>query len=203
VVARIAAKSRYAMEATRDCKELFDLLVTIGSVPGFVRYGILFTLFAVVLAGCTGQEPRVYCPSIRIPEDVGVLTRFAEGGETDITDVRLEARFVEARGSCTVDDELVEVAAILDLGVREGPASTSSVGQVSIFIAVAGRNREILQRRTLPITVDFSGNKSTVLHRERLLIEIPKSESQRGDDFVIFAGFEMGRDELQFNRATQ
>lgn len=157
----------------------------------------------LVLIGCSGSDPIVYCPSIRVPEDTGLLTRFVEASEGDITDVMLEGRFTFARGICTVDDDLVEVEAYLEIGAKEGPASKSSVGQLSIFVAVSDQNRNILQRRSLPVEVDFSGNRSTVFHRERLVIEIPKSVEQRGDEFVIFTGFELTREELRFNRATQ
>lgn len=176
---------------------------TFGSVRLFARYSLLSLIAIAVLAGCSGNEPIVRCPSIRVPADTGTMTRFVDGSDGDITDVIMETRFTAARGVCSVDDDLVEVEAIIDIGVREGPASTSSVGSLSIFVAVADKNRTILQRRSLPVSVDFSGNRSTVLHRERLVIEIPKTEEQRGDSFVIFTGFELSKDELRFNRATQ
>ncbi|MEQ9489306.1 MAG: hypothetical protein RIM72_09980 [Alphaproteobacteria bacterium] len=176
---------------------------TFGSVRLFARCSLLFLIAIAVLAGCSGNEPLVRCPSIRVPVDTGTMTRFVDGSDGDITDVIMETRFTAARGVCSVDDDLVEVEAILEIGVREGPASTSSVGSLSIFVAVADKDRTILQRRSLPVAVDFSGNRSTVLHRERLVIEIPKTEEQRGDSFVIFTGFELSKDELRFNRATQ
>jgi len=182
---------------------MFGLTVNFSSVRNLTRCIVLSFITILVLIGCSGQDRIVHCPSIRVPEDTGVLTRFIEGSDGDITDVQLEARFSFARGTCTIDEDLVEIEALLEIGVREGPASTSSIGQVSIFVAVSGQNREILQRRSLPISVDFSGNRSTILHRERLIIEIPKTIEQRGDEFVIFTGFEMTREEVRFNRATQ
>ncbi len=201
--ARIVARSLCVTEVILDCKEIITLPATFGSVRLFARYGFLSLMAVAILAGCSGAEQIVRCPSIRVPEDTGTLTRFIDGSDGDITDVIMEARFTEARGICSVDDELVEIEALIDVGVREGPASTSTTGSLSIFVAVTDKDRNILQRRSLPVTIDFSGNRSTVLHRERLVIEIPKTEDQRGDRFVIFAGFELTKDELRFNRATQ
>ena len=184
-------------------KDMPVLTVTRRSVRVDARCRVLVLIALVLIGACTANEEIVYCPTIRVPQDTGVLTRFIEGSDGDITDVRLEGRFVAARGICTVDDDEVAVEAFIEIGVREGPASTSKVGEIAMFVAVADQNRNILQRRSLPVAIDFSGNRSTLRHIERLTIDIPKSPSQRGDEFVIFTGFEMTRQELEFNRETQ
>lgn len=197
------ANSLRVTEAILSFRDMSDMTVTSGSVRAVARCVALVFMAVFLFVACSAKEDIVYCPTIRVPQDTGVLTRFVSGSDGDITDVRLEGRFIAARGVCTVDDDEVAVEAYLEVGVREGPASKSKVGEISMFVAVADQNRNILQRRSLPVAIDFSGNRSTLRHIERLTIGIPKSPAQRGDEFVIFAGFEMTREELEFNRETQ
>lgn len=155
----------------------------------------------LLVSACSSSKEIVHCPDVRVPAETGNLTRFGTGNGRDITDVVMEAQFEEVRGECSVDDDEVHVAALVKISARQGPASNVQQGQFSFFVAVTDRKRNILSHRSVPGIFDFSGNRSRVTFIERLKIDIPKTEEQSGDGFLIFTGFELTREEVDFNRA--
>ena len=156
------------------------------------------------LAACSGGGPAVItCPEVRVLSELGNLTRFKPGDGRDITDVVMEAQFEEVRGECSVDDDAVEMAILIVLTARRGPASTVSSDRFAMITAVTDKNRNVLSRRAIPGEVDFSGNRARVRYLERLKIDIPKTEEQTGEDFIVFVGFELTRNEVEFNRAQR
>jgi len=155
----------------------------------------------LLVSACGSTQEIVRCPDVKVPAETGNLTRFGPGDGRDITDVVLEAQFEEVRGECSVDDDEVQVAALVKITARQGPASAAQQGQFSFFVAVTDRKRNILSRRSVSAAVDFSGNRSNVVYYERLKIDIPKAEEASGEDFLIFIGFDLTREEVEFNRA--
>lgn len=167
-----------------------------------MKMRFFFTVAGLLLVSACGSTPEIVsCPDVRVPAETGDLVRFGPGDGRDITDVVMEAQFEEVRGECSVDDDEVQVAALVKISARQGPASTVQRGDFAFFVAVTDRKRNILSRRSVPGTVDFSGNRSRVTYFERLKIDIPKTEEQNGDSFLIFMGFELTREEVEFNRA--
>lgn len=155
----------------------------------------------LLIAGCSaGGDVTVKCPDIRIPADTERLTRFRDGGGRDITDVRLQAEVAYLSGTCTVDDEEIELSFPLAVAAQRGPANEAGAADVRLFVAVTTREREVLSRRELPLRLTFPGNKVRVNARERISIEIPKTEEQTARDFLVFLGFALEPNELEYNR---
>jgi len=154
-----------------------------------------------LVAGCTGQgEVAIDCPEIRIPADTERLTRFRDGGGRDITDVRLQAEVTYLSGTCAVDEEEIEMSFPVAVAGQRGPANEEGVSDVRLFVAVTTRDRQVLSRRELPLRLTFPGNKVRVNARDLLSIEIPKTEAQEARDFLIFLGFVLAPNELEYNR---
>ena len=164
---------------------------------------ILAGLLAVTLAACSGAPAIVACPDVKVVAELGNLVRFKPGDGRDITDVVMEAQFEEVRGECSVDDDEVQMALLVVLTARRGPASTVSSDDFSMVAAVTDQDRNILSRRLVPGRFDFTGNRSRVRYLERLKIDIPKQEQETGQDFIVFVGFDLTREQVEFNRAQQ
>lgn len=172
--------------------------------PAARRLSAVTFLFLMLpaLAACTGADQAgPACPRVRVPTEVGTLTRFAPGGGVDITDVTFESELVSVRGECTVDDEEVEVPLLIEFGSRLGPAAESRTVPVELFVAVTDLQRNVLSRRALSYELRFPAGQLTVGRQQRLVVDIPKSETQRGDSFLIFVGYVLSDEELAFNRA--
>jgi hypothetical protein len=161
-------------------------------------------LGAGLLAGCAASgEVAVKCPEIRIPQNTDRMTRFVPGDGRDITDVRLKAEIRYLSGTCEVKEETISMSFPLVVGAQRGPANTDGVSDVAVFVAVAKPDRTILNRRELPFKLTFPGNKVRVIAREPLTVDIPKTAGQGARDFLIFMGFALTRDELDYNRSEE
>lgn len=173
------------------------------SIRSFFRRPTLALLGGALLlaAGCAGEaDIAVKCPDIRIPADTERLTRFRDGGGRDITDVRVQAEVTYLSGSCTVEDEAIELSFPIAVAAQRGPANDEGLADVRLFVAVTDRNREVLSRRELPLRLTFPGNKVRIIARENLSIDIPKTEEQGARDFLVFLGFALNAQELEYNR---
>ena len=171
-----------------------------------LRLSTLSVLAAAVtiLSACEIAKPvEVSCPKVKVLEDVGNITRFRDGPGRDITDIILEAEFQRVAGECEVSDEFVEVAIYVELTAAQGAALRNPSADASIFMAVADPEKRILSRRAMPIKFAFPGNRSRISYIERFLVDIPKTEAQKAENFVVYMGFEMTREELEFNRSEQ
>lgn len=156
---------------------------------------------ATILSACEIAKPvEVACPQVKVLQDVGNIIRFQEGQGRDITDIVLEAEFQRVVGECEVSDEFVEVAVYVELSAAQGAALRNSFADAGIFMAVADPERRIMSRRSMPVKFAFPGNRSRISYIERFLVDIPKTEAQKAENFVVYMGFELSREELQFNR---
>lgn len=168
---------------------------TIAARAAFV--GVL----AGLVAACSGPpEVVIPCPAIRIPFDTERLTRFREGPGRDITDVVLQAEVKFLSGECTVGEEEIEMVFPIAVGGKRGPAEQDGLEEVRVFLAVSTRDRTILTRRELPMTLDFSGNRTSIVSSDFVTISIPKRADQDPREFVLFLGLALSEEELAYNR---
>lgn len=180
--------------------------VSAGAAPVRRRLGraLGLALALTAAAACSSDNPvRSGCPAIRIPADTERLTRFAEGGARDITDMRLQAGVTFLSGECEIEEEVITMTFPIAVRAERGPANDDGVSEVELFMAVTKPDRTILTRRALPITLRFPGNRTDVVASETISIEIPKKPEQTVDDFLVFLGFKLERAELEFNRSDR
>lgn len=155
------------------------------------------------LAACGDRGVHIACPDVRILQNTERLTEYRDGPGRDITDIVLEAEVQYLSGECKVGKEQVVMDFPIAVGARRGPANSKGVSDVTLFLAVATRDREILSRRELPFRLIFPGNRLNIVNAERVEIKIPRKEGQPVTDFQIFIGFELTKGQLEFNRTQR
>jgi hypothetical protein len=95
----------------------------------------------------------------------------------------------------------LEVEVFVSFHAERGPANRSRKGRFDFFISVVDRVNKILYREAFAINVGFPGNKTRLLLRsESVTLEIPITPKRASRSYRIFAGLELSRDELEFNR---
>ncbi|WP_259782250.1 hypothetical protein [Aestuariispira ectoiniformans] len=161
----------------------------------------------VVLSACEGvnwsKPAPATCPEVRVLEDLGKVTRYKPGPGRDITDVLLEAEFSRVAGDCNVSDDSIEVGLYVGMNASQGPAEQSDAAEVNMIMAIADADRHIISRRSMPIKFSFAGNNSKIYYQERFLAEIPRKKDDNPEDYSIYLGYELSRDELNFNRGNE
>jgi len=157
-------------------------------------------LCAAVLAACAQPDIAVRCPTIRLPLGTEQVTRFADGPGRDITDVVLQAEVKFLSGSCDIFEDNIEMTfPVAVRGVR-GPADQDGMERVRVFMAISTIQREVLARREIPLTLQFAGNRTSIVSADTVTVDIPKTVDQDGEDFIVFLGFVLSEEELEYNR---
>lgn len=176
--------------------------VTVRPVRSFGRIGGFAVLGAAafLLAACETQTASaVTCPRVLVDEDVGNLTRFRDGPGRDITDIVVRSEISRIAGSCEVRDDVINVEFGLELQVERGAAGSGRV-TLPLFVAVVDEAGNVIDRQAFSEVADFTGNRSQAVLRDVFTIAIPRRPGAATDSHRIYAGFELTRDEVSFNR---
>ena len=162
----------------------------------------------LALAACAAEESATApaCPTVVIVKDTADLTTFRPGPGRDLTDVVIDARLARFDGSCETDlddDRSGQVNVDLQLifEVERGPANADDRGEFSYYVAVAERDGAILAKKVFETGFEFDDNRRRIGGIEELTQEIPLRPGELGEDFEIFVGFQLDREQLQYNRA--
>ncbi|WP_420548310.1 hypothetical protein [Curvivirga sp.] len=167
---------------------------------------LLLTLSA--LAACAGlgrTQEDVVCPSVRVIKDTDVLTRFKPGPGRDITDIELQAELVRAAGVCEAYDDHADVFLNIDIQALQGTANQSSNQVVDLIIGIVGPDGELIApapigHRKLPLNLTFPSNQSQIVYKEVIRVDVPFSEEQSPDDFIIYVSFGLSKEEYKYNQ---
>ncbi|WP_119462122.1 hypothetical protein [Rhodospirillaceae bacterium SYSU D60014] len=159
-------------------------------------------LSALALAGCglTGESaPPPPCPRIVALDGADSLTRFAGAGR-DLTDIAFEAEIAQLTGSCSYDDEGIDVTFQLRIIAARGPADTDRRAAFGYLVAVADLDQQVLSREGFDTAIEFPGTATRASIIEEVERRVPLAEGRTGADYVIYVGFEVSREELEYNR---
>lgn len=147
-----------------------------------------------------GSGKPVSCPQVTKVGEAALLTRFRPSGH-DITDVMFDSFIGDINGKCESTDKGVTVKMTVDFIASRGPADKNGKASFAYFVAITDSKDNVLTREQFDTYIDFPGNKTRNGIREELEEKIPLSVGQRGDDFRIYVGYALTRDELAYNRA--
>ena len=165
------------------------------------RWALLALL--ALTAACAGDDARPPpCPEVLRVGEAAKLVKFAGAGR-DLTDVRFEASIEGVSLTCEYDDDAVEAALQIAMLARRGPADRDRMAPLSYFVAIADRQDRILARETFDLAVPFEGNQTALSVLDEVSPRIPLAGNQNGADFVIYVGFVLSRQELDFNRGQR
>ena len=155
--------------------------------------------------GCTFFKERVPpppCPPVFVLKDASSLTRFKAGAGRDITDVIFEARIVDFRGFCEYNDKRtkVEIKLSLAFNISRGPANRDRKASFDYFIAIPKFHPAPQGKNSFDLKVEFARNIGRVQKLDEVNMEIPLAPKIPFEEYAIYIGFQMTRQELQENR---
>ena len=176
------------------------------------------TALILVLAGCgvyqdlqekvIGKEPN--CPSVKVLPEAATITRFKEGAGRDLIDVDFKGEIIGIKGSCgdDTDEDTGSGTLSLELNVvmnlERGPANKDREIEFEYLISVQDPAKRILEVKAFSVKVAFPGNQTVLTWSEDpdepIILTIPLKAGQRGQDFIIKAGFQLSVEEYQYNR---
>ncbi len=158
---------------------------------------------AVALGGCgiILPQPPVICPNVGVVAEAVNLTQFTAEGGRDVTDVRYVAEFSDIEWSCDLDGSTLEVELTLVVEAAAGPTSNAPTADFRYFVALAARDGGLIAKETFASRIALSSDNGTGSLVEEIEQLIPLRPDQSGDDFEILIGFQLTREQLDYNRA--
>lgn len=171
----------------------------------------LLAALALGAAACsTDTATPPPCPEILIPVDGAKLTRFKPGPGRDIIDVLHEEQITGFAHRCEYDtdesgagDVIVEIFPAFES--KRGPANPDNRSQFEYFVAIADHDKNVLEKKRFPAIIDYPSNMSQVLWQieEPVNLRIPLKAGQLANEFQVFIGLQMSRDELEYQRSIR
>ena len=169
---------------------------------------------ALALVGCeTSDLPFVDkpvilpCPDFFVLEDAATLVQFRDGPGRDITDILVSARMGEIRLGCLSNVDTETNTGVMELDVSPviltemGASNTEAVAKLPYFVVITDPDKEILYREELNLNVSFEGNRTRlVVTTVPTTLELPITPEIRSKYYLVYAGFVLTPEELEFNR---
>jgi hypothetical protein len=159
---------------------------------------------ALGLSGCStinsvvGIKKPPPCPYAATLNNADRLVRF-NGAGRDLTDVVFDAKITRINGDCGVTDTMVNVTMTIDFVAQRGQALTGNQAQFSYLVAILDPTGQVIARQVFPTAITFA-DKPRAGITEELDQQIPLAPGYRAQDYQIYVGFELTKDELDYNR---
>ena len=170
----------------------------------------------LVLAGCssfsslTGAPPPPPCPPVSVLKDADTVTRLVSGGGQDLVDVVNTGEITGYDLTCdyNLDKKTKAGKVVVTLGLHitatRGPADRKREAPFGYFVAITDLDRNVLAWRDFGVVIQFPGNINTIPWSDDAPVSmtIPLPAGKTGQDFVIFTGFALSHEEVDYNRRS-
>ena len=165
---------------------------------------------AVVGAGCANddKEDEAPCPAAKVLGEPSELTRFRDGPGHDPVDVLFEARMMRVVGECSydLDGGEIEVELQVTMEVVRGTALTDGKVSYRYFVAVAewtpdaGLEPIVHSREAFQVDTGIPAGRRGLRYDDVLEISIPRPDNRNVQNYVLYLGFELTKEELTYNK---
>ncbi|NQV46821.1 MAG: hypothetical protein HQ504_03480 [Rhodospirillaceae bacterium] len=174
-----------------------------------LRKGV-FAALALLLGACSAAQDNIPlpCPKTTVLADASSVTRFINATGRDIIDIDFEGTISGLSGSCAynIDEDtgegVINLEARPEFKISRGAANKTRQVEFLYFASLVDAEGQVIEKQTFPFALKFKGNKTTIVDEDAPLeLTIPVKFGQSGDDFNILVGFQISREELEYNRA--
>lgn len=179
------------------------------TLPRLLRC-VAIAAVAVIVAGCSNDdnEDEAPCPAAKVLGEPSELTRFREGPGRDPTDILFEARMMRVVGECAYDPDGGEIEVDLEvvMEVIRGAALTDGKVSYRYFVAVsewtpeAGLEPVVHSRKAFQVDTGIPAGRRGLRYQDVLEITIPRPDDRNVQNYVLYLGFELTKEELSYNK---
>lgn len=135
------------------------------------------------------SELLAYCPRVTVKEEMGVLNRYAKGGDGDPAKLMFQASIAELTRSCNRQTGMLAMQVAVAGRVVPGPAGAPGAITLPIRVSVLRGDGEVLYSQTFSQQVTLTGNQAQqfVFNDRNVVVPIPADNT-----LVVLAGFDTG-----------
>lgn len=172
-------------------------------IIGAKRVTGLAALLALGLAGCSTfgtNKDSFTCPATTTVPDLQTIARLANSGKDE--DIQTASRIALVSSTC--DKESAGVATYVSIefaALRAGPGIRHV--EFPYFVAIADSTGNILGKQEFTLGLDFPGEAATMRTTEKVTAHLPLKNPQLGNIYTVIVGFQLNKNELDFNRTHQ
>lgn len=170
------------------------------AAPAMRRLVLAALPAALLLAGCSADEPPPPCPPVGTPAPLDVFTQFTPDGGQDLTQVRFSGRIAGVRSACEYDDTGVDVDLAIEMVVERGPADRDRRADLQYFVAVEDGPGNITAKQVFDVAIPFEGNSRRLARREEIELRIPAPSGRGFAQTRVLVGFQLAPEQLEYNR---
>ncbi|MFQ5973564.1 MAG: hypothetical protein ACE5Q3_14640, partial [Alphaproteobacteria bacterium] len=88
----------------------------------------------------------------------------------------------------------------LTIEARRGPANSDRTASYEYFVAIVDQEKNILAREVFVSDLQFGDGRNRLDRVEELTQEIPLRPGEAGEDYYIMVGFQLTREQFEYNR---
>lgn len=171
------------------------------------KSAVFGAMLLVSACGLFGQEEKAPpCPQVSVLADASVLTKFQNGPGRDLVDVDYQGKIADIQPSCVyelndADEGTVEVSVEVRVVAERGIANKTRRADFTYFVTVTDPNRNILSKESFNVSAEFPGNRTRVgVIDTPVALKIPIRKGKGASSYDVFVGFQLSREQLEFNR---
>lgn len=171
-----------------------------------MKFGATLALGAMALAAATltadaKAKPRAatassaQCPHVGLLQDTNRLTEF-DGG----TSAQFKATLGGEASQCVIKGKVIHLRLKFKVTGTLADNAKRDARKVPYFVAVM-QGTSVLAKEVYSVNIPFSGSARTVSVEERInRVDIPIGEGWASDDYEVMIGFQLTRDQVDYNR---
>ncbi|NQU57881.1 MAG: hypothetical protein HQ513_11655 [Rhodospirillales bacterium] len=166
--------------------------------------GLLFLSACSVLPGATEAPP---CPPVSILGDAGKITHFIDGPGRDLIDIDFTGEINKLSGRCFYEIDYdtgegeVRVEVNIEFKMVRGAGNKNRQADFEYFVSLLDDNGSVLDKLNFPYTAKYWKTRTFLIGSDTpVKLTIPLTGGLSGEDFSIYVGFQLTREELEFNR---
>lgn len=144
------------------------------------------------------------CPEIKLIEELASYNEFSDSTSTREQDLVSRVKISNVKSACHTDERTVTLDLKLTfdavLGAQARVSGTPSFFSYPFFVAVASPEGKILAKEVFAASVSFPPGSNRHLYYENIRQLIPVEARDHGRPFKIMLGFQLGPEQLEYNR---
>jgi hypothetical protein len=142
-------------------------------------------------------KPHLICPQVAIVRELGTDDDYGTEN-ADPTQLVAAAHMKNIAGTCSYQDEGIDIAFKLAFTAAKGPRLGGDKAEFPFFIAVVDPDQSILNKNQMSVGFRFKGKEKTAEQEQDLhvFIPLPKDKNTTGPTYRVLAGFQLSKQQL-------
>jgi hypothetical protein len=160
-----------------------------------IALGAMALAAATLTADAKSKPSAAACPHLGLLADTNRLTEF-----DGTTSAQFKATLGGEASQCVVKGKVIHLRLKFKVTGTIADNAKRDTRKVPYFVAVM-QGSQVLAKQVYAVDLPFSGSARTVSIEERInRVDIPIGKGWTSDDYEVMIGFQLTRDQVDYNR---